>query len=68
MTATVDIVELAGDQIVLELDVDGVLLVARVEPDFKVQRGDKISFWFHTESLHLFDPVSEMTLPGEEIA
>ncbi len=67
MTATVDIVELAGDQIFLELDVDGTLLVARVEPDFHVQRGDRISFWFHTESLHLFDPVSEMTLPVEEV-
>lgn len=66
MTATVDIVELAGDQIFLELDVDGTLLVARVEPDFKVERGDRISFWFHTESLHLFDPVSELALPIDE--
>jgi ABC-type sugar transport system ATPase subunit len=68
MTATVDIVELAGDQIFLELDVAGALLVARVEPDFKVERGDVINFWFHTESLHLFDPESELSLTAEEVA
>ena len=56
MTATVDIVEMAGDQIFLELDVRGSLLVTRVEPDFNVHRGDRFSFWFHTDALHLFDP------------
>lgn len=58
----------AGDQIFLELDVAGSLLLARVEPDFKVQRGDLINFWFHTESLHLFDPESELSLTAEEVA
>ena len=62
MTATVDIVEVAGDQTFLELDVSGALLVTRVEPDFTVHRGDRVNFWFYTDSLHLFDPRSEMAL------
>jgi multiple sugar transport system ATP-binding protein len=67
MTATVDIVELAGDQTFLELDVHGSLLVARVEPDFLVHRGDRIHIWFHTDSLHLFDPSSEMALASGDV-
>jgi ABC-type sugar transport system ATPase subunit len=62
MTATVDIVEVAGDQTFLELDVSGALLVTRVEPDFPVNRGDRVTFWFYTDSLHLFDPGNEMAL------
>ena len=68
MTTTVDIVELAGDQIFLELDVAGSLLITRVEPDFNVHRGDRVNFWFHTESLHLFDLRSEMSLLVEDAA
>jgi multiple sugar transport system ATP-binding protein len=68
MTATVDIVEMAGDQTFLELDVLGTLLVTRVEPDFNVRRGNRINFWFQTDSLHLFDPRDEMALASEDAA
>jgi multiple sugar transport system ATP-binding protein len=65
IAATVDLVEPAGDQTFLELDVRGSLLVTRVEPYSSVRRGDRITFWFHTDSLHLFDPHSEMAVaPG----
>ena len=62
IAATVDLVEPAGDQIYLELDVHGSLLVTRVEPDFRIRRGDRVNFWFHTASLHLFDPRTELAV------
>jgi multiple sugar transport system ATP-binding protein len=65
IAATVDIVELAGDQTFLELDVNGTLLMARVEPDFPVGRGDRIAFWIDTGAVHLFDPATE-TLLGDD--
>jgi multiple sugar transport system ATP-binding protein len=66
IAATVDIVELAGDQTFLELDVNGTLVMARVEPDFSVRRGDRIAFWFDTDAVHLFDPATETALDGED--
>jgi multiple sugar transport system ATP-binding protein len=66
IAATVDLVEPAGDQTFLELDVHGTLLVTRVEPYSRIRRGDRINFWFHTSSVHLFDPRTEMAVgPGD---
>ncbi len=62
IAATVDLVEPAGDQIYLELEVHGSLLVTRVEPDFRIRRGDRVNFWFHTASVHLFDPRTELAV------
>jgi multiple sugar transport system ATP-binding protein len=62
--ATVDLVEPAGDQTFLELEVRGSLLVTRVEPYSRIRRGDRITVWFHTASVHLFDPRSELAVVG----
>jgi multiple sugar transport system ATP-binding protein len=66
--ATVDTVELAGDQIFLELRIAETLLVARAEPDLRIQGGDRLDVWFDTDALHLFDPISEAALGGEAVA
>ena len=68
MKAKVDIVEMAGDQIFLELDVNGTLLVVRAEPDLKLRRGDEVEFWFDREALHLFDPETERAIDAAEHA
>ena len=64
----VDIVEMAGDQIFLELDVNGTLLVVRAEPDLKLRRGDDVEFWFDRDALHLFDPETERAMDMVEQA
>jgi multiple sugar transport system ATP-binding protein len=66
--AVVDLVEPAGDQIYLELEVHGSLLVARVEPDFRIRRGDRILVWVHTPSVHLFDPRTELAVSEADAA
>jgi multiple sugar transport system ATP-binding protein len=66
--ATVDIVELAGDQIFLELRIAETLLVARAEPDLRIPAGNRVNVWFDTDALHLFDPISEAALGGEAVA
>jgi multiple sugar transport system ATP-binding protein len=65
LLGTIDIIEMAGDQLFLELEVEGALLVTRAEPDFRVQRGQQVAFWFATEALHLFDPATELALHTE---
>lgn len=60
------IVEMAGDQIFLELDASGALLVARAEPDFEAAHGDRLRIWFDTEALHLFDPRTGAALASED--
>jgi len=54
--ARVDLVELAGDQAFLELEVNGARVVARVEPSMHPSPGDLVEAWFDHRRLHLFDP------------
>ena len=62
IVATVQVVEYGGDQVFLELDALGTTLIARVEPDFSVERGRRVRLWFQPESLHLFDADTELAL------
>ncbi len=68
LAAKVEVVESAGDQIFLVLDVQGTPLVARAEPEFRARRGDLLEIWFHTGELHLFDAATELALPSREPA
>lgn len=62
LSAVIQRVELAGDQQFLTLDVDGVLLTARCEPDLSVTAGQTIRLWFDSEELHIFDAESGESL------
>ena len=75
ITATVDVVESAGDQLflLLELAANGVqleqspesgkaTLIARTEPDFQVKRGDQVELWFYSDAIHLFDASTEVAI------
>ncbi len=62
ISATVDIVESAGDQIFLVLDVEGDSIIARAEPEFAIARGDVVDIWFQPDALHLFDPQTELAI------
>jgi multiple sugar transport system ATP-binding protein len=66
LSAMVEVVESAGDQIFLILDVEGTSLVARAEPEFRVHRGQRLDVWFHTEALHLFDAGTELALASRQ--
>jgi multiple sugar transport system ATP-binding protein len=60
--ATVDVVENAGEQVLLTLEAQGTRLSARVHPGFFPQRGDTVRVWFETARLHLFDAATERAL------
>lgn len=60
----VEVVEFAGDQRFLEIDFDGIELIARAEPEFAARPGDGVQFWFDPARIQLFDPHSERALRG----
>ncbi len=67
VSATVEVVEYAGDQVFMELVVAGAdgqtqTLTARVEPELGAQRGQVLKLWFQPQALHLFDPETELSL------
>lgn len=63
LSAVIERVELAGDQQFLTLDIDGVRLTARCEPDLNVATGNSLGIWFDSKQLHIFDEES-----GEALA
>jgi multiple sugar transport system ATP-binding protein len=62
--ATVDVVENAGEQVLLTLEAQGTRLSARVHPSFFPRRGDTVRVWFETARMHLFDAGTERALGG----
>lgn len=64
LDGVVEVVEFAGDQRFLEVDMDGIKLIARAEPEFAPRPGDRVQFWFDPERIQLFDPLSEVSLRG----
>lgn len=64
--ATVQRVELAGDQKFITLDADGIKLTTRCEPDLTIRNGDEVRFWFDAEQLHIFDAENGRSLLTEE--
>ncbi len=65
LSAVIRRVELAGDQQFLTLDVDGVTLTARCEPDMAVVNGGTVRIWFDAHNLHIFDEESGLSLAEE---
>jgi multiple sugar transport system ATP-binding protein len=59
LPATVDLVETAGDQVVLFLSTSTGPLAARVEPAFRPEPGSSLEVWLDPNRLHLFDPRTE---------
>jgi multiple sugar transport system ATP-binding protein len=73
--ATVEVVEYAGDQVFLELQVAGAgangagqTLTARVEPELGARRGQVLQLWFAPDALHLFDAQTERSLLHTPVA
>jgi ABC-type sugar transport system ATPase subunit len=73
--ATVEVVEYAGDQVFLELQVAGAgangadqMLTARVEPELGARRGQVLQLWFSPDALHLFDAKNERSLLHTPVA
>jgi multiple sugar transport system ATP-binding protein len=69
INATVEGVEYAGDQVLLELQVAGAgaggapqTLTARVEPELGARRGQALQLWLAPDALHLFDAQTERSL------
>ena len=60
--ANVDVTELMGAEIYLYVNVEGIPIIARVEPTSKAQPGDKIKIAFEPEKIHIFDPETEKTI------
>jgi len=60
--ATVDVVENLGNEMLVYMTNNGMSLAARMDPDIKVERGQKIEVTAEPEKLHFFDPKSELTI------
>jgi len=54
-TATMDVVEPMGNEIMLNFHWGETEIAARISPDIIVKHGDKLGFAFRTEKLHFFD-------------
>ena len=57
--ATVDLVESAGDQVILTLSTPTGPLSARVEPAFHPDPGSRLEAWLDPSHVHVFDPGTE---------
>jgi multiple sugar transport system ATP-binding protein len=61
-SATLDVVEPMGNEVVLYASTSSVDLVARVVPQKLPQVGDKVSLVFNADRLHFFEPETEQTI------
>ncbi|HET8522398.1 MAG TPA: sn-glycerol-3-phosphate ABC transporter ATP-binding protein UgpC [Thermomicrobiales bacterium] len=60
--ATVDVVELLGNEIFVYLTTEGQTLTARMDPSVHVTRGEKIEVAAPSDKLHFFDPKTEAVI------
>jgi multiple sugar transport system ATP-binding protein len=60
--ATVDVVELLGNEIFVYLDIRGQTLTARMDPSLKLERGQQIEVIAVPGQLHFFDPQTEQAI------
>jgi multiple sugar transport system ATP-binding protein len=61
--ATVDVVELLGNEIFVYLTTSaGHTITARMDPDLRLQRGQQIQVTAPPDRLHFFDPQSEVSI------
>jgi ABC-type sugar transport system ATPase subunit len=66
LSATVQSLEYAGDQVFLALRAQGATLLARVEPEYRVAPGQAVTLCLDPEDLQLFDADSELALGALE--
>ncbi len=62
VNAEVSVVEALGAETLLYVTVDGIDVVARVNPRTKARVGDKIKMAFDANKIHLFDKETEVTI------
>jgi len=66
--ATVDVVELMGNEIFLYLLVENKQFLARVDPRTKARPGQELQVVFNTAKMHAFDPSSEQAIWASPLA
>ena len=59
ITANVEVTEPMGSEIYVYVDINGVLMTARVTPKSKLKSGDEAKLFVDTEMMHLFDKKTE---------
>ena len=59
ITASVEVTEPMGAEIYVYVDIDGVLITARVNPRSRFKSGDRAKLYVDIESLHLFNKETE---------
>lgn len=59
ITANVEVTEPMGAEIYLYIDIEGVLVTARVNPRSKYVSGDKATLYVDTDKIHIFDKKTE---------
>ena len=62
MEATIEVVEPMGAEMYLYFAVGGVDVTARVEPNYRFQRGDRVRLAFDISRAHLFDTDTELAV------
>jgi len=60
--ATVDVIELLGNEIFVYLNNEAATLTARMDPDLHLQRGQPIEVTAPPDKLHFFDPKTDASL------
>ncbi len=59
ISAYVEVSEPMGAEIYVYVDIDGVLITARVNPRSRFKSGDRAKLYVDIESLHLFNKETE---------
>ncbi len=59
ITANVEVTEPMGSEIYVYVDIEGVLMTARVNPRSKYRSGDKATLHVDTDKIHMFDKKTE---------
>jgi len=59
---TVDVIENLGNEVLVYLDSTGTMLTSRMDPDVKLERGQKLEVAAEPDKLHFFDPTTEATV------
>jgi multiple sugar transport system ATP-binding protein len=59
ITANVEVTEPMGSEIYVYIDIEGVLITARVNPRSKCRSGEKITIYVDIDKIHIFDRKTE---------
>jgi len=65
ITATVDVIEPMGNEIILYCTIEDIKFVVRMETRLALQPGDSINLTMKEEYFHFFDPETESSLVYE---